>query len=296
MTASLEDSLLLRDRARYFALAYRMLGSRADAEDVLQEAYLRAGAAAEAATEPQRYLFRTVANLCVDRLRAEQVRRRAYHGPWLPEPLVSTDEPDDVVDLAQSLSIGFLLLLERLSPGERVVFVLREAFEFDFGEISDLLGISAEACRQRHSRARRHLQGERDQRRERPSQAVHRALLERLMAAVAEQRIDAVVNLLSEDALLISDGGGVVSAAIRPVEGPERIARVLVHLAAKAAAEAPLAMRWVSVNGGWGVLLLRDGLIHSAFTVEAREGAVRRIYVIRNPCKLAGVGVPVPNV
>jgi len=207
----------------------------------------------------------------------------------LPEPLVSDDEPDDVADLAETLSIGFLLLLERLSPGERVVFVLREAFDLEFGEIADVLGISAEACRQRHSRARRHLQGER---REAPSQTVHRALLQRLMTAVAEQRVEAVVDLLTDDALLISDGGGVVSAAIRPVEGRERIARVLVHLAAKASAEAPLTMRWVNVNGGWGVLLLRDGAIHSALTVDASDGAVRRIYVIRNPNKLAGAIEP----
>lgn len=284
-----ENSPLLRDRARYVALAYRMLGSRADAEDVVQEAFLRAAGAAEGAAEPERYLFRTVANLCVDRLRAERVRRRAYHGPWLPEPLVSDDEPDDVADLAENLSIGFLLLLERLSPGERVVFVLREAFDLEFGEIADLLGISAEACRQRHSRARRHLRGER---REAPSQTVQRRLLERLMTAVAEQRVDAVVELLSDDVLLLTDGGGVVAAAIRPVEGRERIARVLVHLAARAEAEAPLTMRWANVNGAWGVLLLCDGTIHSALTVDASETAVRRIFVIRNPNKLAGVIVP----
>jgi RNA polymerase sigma-70 factor (ECF subfamily) len=170
-----------------------------------------------------------------------------------------------------------------------VVFVLREAFEFDFGEIAEVLGISDEACRQRYSRARRHL---RDEPVTVPSPAVHRALLERLMAAVSAQRVDEVVELLTDDALLVSDGGGVVSAAIRPVEGRDRIARVLVHLAAKAQAEAPLTLRWANVNGSCGVLLLREGAIHSAITVEASSGAVRRIYVIRNPNKLAGVVLP----
>jgi len=277
---------LLRNRSRYLGLAYRMLGSRADAEDVVQEAYLRAGAPGTAAEDPERYLFRVVANLCIDRLRAERVRRRDYTGPWLPEPVVSDDLPGETAELAESLSLGLLLLLERLSPAERIVFVLREAFDLGFAEIAALLGVSEDACRQRFARARRHLAGERSE----PARpAAQRELLTRLIAAVAEQQIDTVVGLLSDDALLVSDGGGVVTAAIRPVEGRERIARVLVHIGARARAEGPVDMRFATINGEWGILLSRAGRVETALTVELRGDRARRIFVVRNPEKLERV-------
>jgi RNA polymerase sigma-70 factor (ECF subfamily) len=277
---------LLRNRSRYLGLAYRMLGSRADAEDVIQEAYLRAGVPATVAEEPERYLFRVVANLCIDRLRAERVRRRDYTGPWLPEPVVSDDLPGETAELAESLSLGLLLLLERLSPAERIVFVLREAFDLGFAEIAGLLGVSEDACRQRFARARRHLAGERSE----PSRpAAQRELLTRLITAVAEQQVDTVVSLLADDALLVSDGGGVVSAAIRPVEGRERIARVLVHIGARAQAEGSVDMRFANINGEWGVLLARAGRVETAITVELSGDRVRRIFVVRNPSKLERV-------
>ena len=277
---------LPEDRSRYFRLAYRMLGSRAEAEDVVQEAYLKVGTHPGEIAEPARYLMRTVANLCVDRLRAERVRRRAYVGPWLPEPLVSDEAPDATAELAESLAKGFMLLLERLSPAERIVFVLREGFDLDFGEIAELLDVGAAACRQRFARARRRLH---DRSTEPPRPAAHRDLLERLMTAIAGQDADAVVALLGDDALLISDGGGVVAAAIRPVEGRERIARVLVHIAARLAAGGGASFRFANVNGDWGVVVLQDGAIDGAMALETRSGAIRRIFLVRNPAKLVGV-------
>lgn len=278
---------LLRNRSRYLGLAYRMLGSRADAEDVVQEAYLRAGAPETAAEAPERYLFRVVANLCIDRLRAERVRRRDYTGPWLPEPVVSDDIPGETAELAESLSLGLLLLLERLSPAERIVFVLREAFDLGFAEIAGLLGVTEDACRQRFARARRHLAGARSE----PARpAAQREFLTRLITAVAEQQVDTVVGLLAEDALLVSDGGGVVSAAIRPVEGRERIARMLVHIGARAQAEGPVEMRFANINGEWGILLARAGRVETAITIELGGDRVRRIFVVRNPEKLERVG------
>jgi RNA polymerase sigma-70 factor, ECF subfamily len=286
MNPAQNASPLVCQRQRYLALAYRMLGSRMDAEDVVQEAFLRLGASGPAVEDPERYTFRTVANLCVDRLRAERVRRRTYPGPWLPEPMIADGEPDDLLDLARSLSLGFLLLLERLSPAERVVFVLREAFDLDFRDIADLLGVSEQACRQRLSRARRNLRGAAVAS-SRP--AANRDLLQRLMTAVAEQQVEAVVRLLSDDALLVTDGGGVVSAAIRPVEGGERIARVLIHIAAREQTPAPLDAHPVNLNGDWGLVFARGGVVHSVVTIESRNDSIRRIYVLRNPAKLASV-------
>lgn len=285
------ESPLIADRGRYLALAYRMLGSRADAEDVVQEAFLRTAGGSVDPDHPTRYLLRVVANLCVDRLRAERVRRQAYPGPWLPEPILSDDEPEAVNDLAESLSMGLLLLLERLSPAERIVFVLREAFDLDLHEIAAVLGISAEACRQRLSRARRHLRGEPLGR---PDPRASRAVLTRLMSAVAEQRVDAVVELLAEDAVLISDGGGLVSAAIRPVSGRERIAGVMVHIAAREQEAGPLDLRFTNINGNWGLLVLRGSEVHSAITLELDGERIRRIYVVRNPEKLSRLD-PLPR-
>ena len=176
--------------------------------------------------DPQRFLMRVVTNLAIDRLRADKVRRRDYVGPWLPEPVAEDEAPLDLVELGEELSLGFMLLLDALSPAERVVFVLREGFDFSFDDIASILDLSPAACRQRHSRARRHLQGT-----PAVTQPVQeKRLLERLVEAVSAQRVEAVVELLSEDAEVLADGGGVVSAAIRPVTGVQRIAQVMLHI------------------------------------------------------------------
>ena len=270
-------------RERLVAFAYRMLGSRHDAEDVVQEAFSRLHEREVSAADPARYAFRVVANLCVDRLRAEQVRRRMYFGPWLPEPWLEEATPVDVAELAEDLSVALLLLLERLSPAERVVFVLREAFDLSFDEIADVLGVSAAACRQRFARAKTHMK---DVPRKPAPVDAQRDLLTRLVAAITEGSVQSIVALLSSDAVLISDGGGEVTAAIRPVHGVERIAAVLAHTGRKALVEGALDVRFENVNGGWGLTLLQHGKPHSCITIAADGEHIDAIFIMRNPKKL----------
>jgi RNA polymerase sigma-70 factor (ECF subfamily) len=270
-------------RERLVAFAYRMLGSRHDAEDVVQEAYSRLHERDVAADDPARYAFRVVANLCVDRLRAEQVRRRTYFGPWLPEPWLEESSPVDVAELAEDLSVALLLLLERLSPGERVVFVLREAFDLKFDEIADVIGVTAAACRQRYARAKSHMK---DAPRKPAPVDAQRNLLTRLVTAITEGSVANIVQLLSTDAVLISDGGGEVTAAIRPVHGVERIATVLAHTGQKALKEGALDVRFNNVNGGWGLTLLQHGKPHSCMTIAVDGDRIEAIFIMRNPKKL----------
>lgn len=284
---NVDEDPLEAQRNRLMGLAYRMLGSVADAEDVMQDAYQRIHERSVSELTPA-FLTRVVSNLCVDRLRAEKVRRRHYEGPWLPEPLPAADAPADIAELGEDLSFGFLLLLERLTPAERVVFVLREAFDYSFDEIGELLGVTAAACRKRFSRARAHLAGA-DWPDPEPV-AAQKSMLERLMKMVAEGNVDALVGELCDDAVLITDGGGVVNAAIRPVLDPARIARVLVHVAHRSMAEAPFDYRMINVNGGWGLVVLQHGRPQSCVTIGLRNGRVHRLYIVRNPAKLAGLG------
>lgn len=270
-------------------LAYRMLGSVEEAEDVVQDAHVRLLDALEPPRDAHAWLFRIVTNLCLDRLRHLKVRRRVYSGPWLPEPL-PTPPPDggDAAELADDLSVALLLLLERLPPSERVAFVLREACDLDFGEMAKLLGIGEPACRQRYHRARRKLGGSAAPSAPAP---VHKRALERLMAAVSAGDADRVAQLLTDDALLITDGGGRVSAAIRPVETPARIARVLVHLASREPLEH---FEWSlrHLNGGVGLLITRSpahgtGERYASIQLDvASDRRISRIYIVRNPNKL----------
>lgn len=260
-----------------------MLGSVAEAEDVVQEAQLRLHQRKRPPDSDEAFLFRVTTNLCLDRLRKEKVRRKAYLGPWLPDPVVAEDQ---TVELAEELSIGFMRLLETLTPAERVSYVLREGFDYSFADIASVLEISEANARQRAARARKRLMGSEDFERHTPDDE-QRALLEALLAAVANRDTDALVDLMSENAVVYTDGGGVVSAAVRPVTGPRRIAQVTLHLAQKAAAQEPLVTEFARVNGGWGLLMLQGGAVHSVIQVEGADGKVERVYVVRNPNKLA---------
>lgn len=265
------------------ALAYRMLGSNADAEDVVQEAQLRLHQTEPKPDNPEAYLYRVISNLCIDKLRHEQVRRRDYFGPWLPEPFVEDDA--ELTELAQQLSMGFMLMLERLSPAERIVFVLREGFDFSFAEIAQLLDVSPANARQRAHRARKRLSAA-----EQPGPAAPAAeqkqLLESLLLRVAERDVEGLVALMSEDVVAYADGGGVVSAFIAPVYGAARIAQVTLHVAQKAQNEGPLTFEMRAMNGGWGLLIKQTGEVHSCFQLDARDGLISRIYMVRNPHKL----------
>ncbi|MEQ8859601.1 MAG: sigma-70 family RNA polymerase sigma factor [Pseudomonadales bacterium] len=278
------------DRGALVRLAYRLLGTVEDAEDVVQEAHVRLLSARQAPDDAGAYLFRVVTNLAIDRLRHLRVQRRAYPGPWLPEPLPTADEPDADLDRADDLDTALLVLLERLSVTERVAFVLREACDLDFGEMAEVLGARADACRQRYHRARRKLDGLR--RPPTPSRQ-QRRLLERLKAAVMAGDRDRLTALLADDAVLLTDGGGRVSAAIRPVEEAVRIAQVLLHLAARQAL-AEVTFEWRALNGGVGLLIREQGAAFACVQLAGdRDGErIERLFVVRNPDKLGRLVAP----
>ena len=268
---------------RLKSLAYRMLGSSADAEDVVQEAQLRLHQADPRPDNAEAFLYRVVSNLCVDRLRREQVKRKAYFGPWLPEPLLA--EQADLAEMAEQLSMGFMLMLEELSPAERVVFVLREGFDYSFKEIAEVLDATPAAVRQRARRARQRLKDARQVEAVPPQAQKH--MLEAMLARVAEGDAQGLINLMTEDAVVYADGGGVVSAAIAPIYGRERIAQVTLFLASKLEGEGTVTYAFQTMNGGWGLVIKLNGEVHSCFQVGLRDGLIQDVYVVRNPHKLA---------
>lgn len=270
--------------SRLEGLAYRMLGSVADAEDVVQEARLRLLKQAEMPDNEEAWLFRVVTNLSLDRLREQKRRREDYPGPWLPEPL-PTGEPDHIAELAEDLSMGLVLMLERLSPVERAVFVLREGFELSFADIGAALDASAASCRQRYRRAKDHLNAPVPSAPE--DVDAQQDMLERLLAAVAERDLDGLVSLFSEDCVAYADGGGVVSAAIVPITDPQRIAQVTMHIARKLMGEGAVEFNWQALNGGRGLLVTLDGALVSTVQLEVIDRRIARLYIVRNPEKLA---------
>ncbi|MGE0485572.1 MAG: RNA polymerase sigma factor SigJ [Gammaproteobacteria bacterium] len=271
-----------------FGLAYRMLGSVGDAEDVVQDAWLRWRAAdATAVEQPRAWLARVVTHLCIDLLRRRRRERCDYAGPWLPEPLVTTaaDEGPDAahhVALAESLSLGLLALLETLGPSERATFVLREAFDMDYASIGAILDAPPATCRQWFHRGRRRLAARGSDGKPR---GASRAQLVRFLEALASGDADRVAALLTAEVELVSDGGGRVAAATRPLHGRRAVSRFLAGLAARADA----AMRVVParINGGWGFLVYRDAVLETAAALSATDAAIAGLYFVRNPDKLA---------
>lgn len=268
--------------SRLKALAYGMLGSVEDAEDVLQEAQLRLLQAHPKPDNEEAYLYRLVSNLSIDRLRRLKVARRAYSGPWLPQP--ATADHVDTVALAQELTIGFLHLLEELSPAERVSYVLREAFDFSHDDIAQVLDISPANARQRNRRARQRLAGKTPP--ARLPDEVCKSLLEKMVACVALDDVDGLVAMLAEDAVAYTDGGGVVSAAIVPVVGKDRIATVTMHLARRVLAGTNPQLTFERINGNWALAVREDGALHSVIFIEGTAQAIERVFVVRNPAKL----------
>ena len=272
--------------ARLKSLAYRLLGSHADAEDVVAEAQLKLLQLDEKPEVEEAFLYRVVSNLCVDRLRAEKTRRKYYSGPWLPDPWIEQHGDDEeMAEFAEQLSIGFMLLLEHLSPAQRIAFVLREGFDFSFAEIAQMMSVSTEAARQHASRARSRLSGRPDVQ---VAPAVEqRAMLEQMMLAITNGDAQGMIRLLADDVVAITDGGGVVSAAIRPVLGRERITQVTMFLARRAQEEGELTFSYEAMNGSVGLVVRQNGEVHSTFQLELADGLIRRMYIMRNPHKLA---------
>ncbi|MFD4952673.1 RNA polymerase sigma factor SigJ [Streptomyces sp. NPDC058451] len=288
MTTDTGTEVFEEHRPVLMGVAYRMLGRVADAEDVLQEAWLRWSAADRSAVrEPRGYLVRVTTRLAIDRLRRIKASGESYVGPWLPEPLV-TDLTQTVPDaeeravLADSVSLAVLVVLETLSPLERAVFVLREAFGCPYAEIAALLDRGEPAVRQLAGRARRHV-GERRPRYEAdPDQ--RRDLTERFLAAAADGDLEGLMSLLAPDVRLVGDSGGKARAPLRILESADKVGRFLVGVAHKGIPDP--SVRFLEINGGPAVLMLSGGKPDSVFQLDVGDGRVQVVHIVRNPDKL----------
>ena len=273
-------------RARLFAIAYRMLGVRADAEDVLQDAWLRwQGADTSAVQSPEAWLVTVVTRLSIDRLRAALAERQAYEGLWLPEPLVAVDQetPEVQAERASDLSLAYMWMLQRLGPEERAAFLLRQVFDYDYDEVAAQLGKSEAACRQMVSRAGERVQ--KGQSRFDIPAATHRQLLQRFVEASASGDKAAVRALLAEDLELVGDGGGKVKSFGIVITDPDKVAALYAGMHKLGA----IAYRAALVNGEPGLLRYVDGQLESAQGFLTDGQRITGIYVVRNPDKLAHI-------
>jgi len=284
MTAASEATdLFVSHRNLLFTVAYEMLGSAADAEDVLQETWLRWAEADRAEVRDARaYLVRIVTRLSLNRMRTNARRRESYVGPWLPEPLLTSPDVAEDVELADSVSMAMLLVLETLNPTERAVFVLREVFEFGYDEIARAVDKTPAAVRQIMSRARAHVDERRPHGDATPSQ--HQEVVSRFMEATVTGDLQTLLDVLAPDVVLVTDGGGVKQAALRPILGRDKVSRWLASLQPEGI-EADI----VQINGTPAVRVVMDGELDSAGTLLVEGGLVTGIYWVRNPSKLAGL-------
>jgi RNA polymerase sigma-70 factor (ECF subfamily) len=274
-------------RPYLFSMAYRLLGSASEAEDVVQDAYLRLGTAkADEIASPRAYLGTIVTRLCLDHLKSARVARESYLGPWLPEPVPTADldpTPDEAVERREEISLAFLLLLERLTPEERAAYVLREAFDEPYDQIASVLGKSVAATRQLAHRARAHVAGGRSRFPASPRE--QERLTERFLAAAQRGDIQALTEAMATDVTLWSDGGDKALAARRPIAGRDAVARLLIGLMANLPADAHFSL--AAINGGTGVLLWVGGELFSATTLDVAGDRVQGIRTVVNPDKLA---------
>lgn len=273
-------------RPLLFGIAYRMTGQVGEAEDILQDVWLRWQKQDPAAIRSAKaWLVSATTRLCIDRLRLARVQRESYYGVWLPEPLMPVTEADGAhaAELAESLGMAFMLMLESLGPAERAVFLLREVFDYDYAEVAAIVGKSEAACRQIVSRAKQNLRTAPAKPPAQPTEHA-RKLVETFLAATASGNIDDVLALLSEDSRLISDGGGKVRAAGNPILGADRVSRFMVGVWPKFV--GPMEHRRVVINGAPGLLMIHEGQPHYAFSFEIEADRVRAIYIVCNPDKL----------
>ncbi|WP_296226990.1 RNA polymerase sigma-70 factor [Ralstonia sp. UBA689] len=284
-----QDTAFSAARPRLFAIAYRMLGTRADAEDVLQDAWMRWHQTDQSALQSaEAWLVTVVTRLSIDRLRAAKTEREAYVGWWLPEPLVevesSTPTPESAVELAGDLSMALLWVLERLSPEERAAFLMRQVFDQDYSEIAALLGKTEAACRQMVHRASDRVQQERP--RFDVSADAHRDLLERFAEASRTGQREAIRALLADDAHLVGDGGGKVPSFTRIIQDANQITKIYCELVQ---AMGNVRYQHALVNGEPGLLRYVDDKLESAQSFVIENGRIVAIYVVRNPDKLAHI-------
>lgn len=275
-------------RPRLFSIAYRMLGIRADAEDVVQEAWIRwQGSDQGAVQSAEAWLVTITTRLALDRLRSRKADRETYVGWWLPEPIVERDErtPESAAEMASDVSVAFMWVLERLAPEERAAFLMRQVFDRDYSEIAGLLDKSEASCRQLVHRAQARVQQEHP--RFGVAKESHRALLATFMAAASTGDVAAMKSLMSDDVQLVADGGGKVPSFLHKLYGAGRVAGVFWSLEHK----FPARVRYVAarVNGEAGLLRYVDGQLESVQSFIIDDGKIVAVFIMRNPDKLAGV-------
>ena len=294
-------------RRRLLGLAYRMLGSMADAEDAVQEAYVRwHGADRTNVSEPRAFLMTTTTRICLDMLTSARARHEEYVGPWLPEPVIDTAAlaPDSRTELAENLSIALLLTLDRLSPLERAAFLLHDVFDFSFSEVATALDRSAAACRQLATRARTHVRDARPRGATTPEprsgeiDAKHAQLLSAFGAATQSGDLQALTQLLANDVRVVTDGGGKVRAALEVIDGADRAARFLIEVTRKrgdAWWRDDFTVRFATINGLPGIIVdAPEGPVQTA-AFEIEGGVVRALYVVRNVDKLRHLALAAPS-
>ncbi len=282
-------------RSLLFAMAYRMLGSAMEAEDIVQEAYLRYRAAPpESIRALKSFLTTIVHRLCLDHLKSAQARRESYVGPWLPEPVITSDgalpnAPLRQIAERESISMAFLVLLERLSPLERAVFLLREVFDYEYAEIAQITGRGEAACRQLFSRAKKHV---REQRPRFPaSPEAHREIVGRFMEAFAAGDMEGMTKLLADEVTVWADGGGKVAGSARhPIQGRDKVTRAIAALMSHAPGDTTVEM--IEVNGLPALLLRIKRQIVAVLTLEVAEGLIQAVRSVSNPDKLAHLNPP----
>jgi RNA polymerase sigma-70 factor (ECF subfamily) len=274
-------------RSLLFSIAYRMIGSVADAEDMLQETFIRwQQSAGENIESPRAFLVTIISRLCINHLKSARVRREEYVGEWLPEPIVTdpSSDPFGIIKVDESLSMAFLVLLERLTPMERAVFLLREVFEYEYSDVANIVAQSEVNCRQILRRARQHISAIRP-RFEAP-EPKRSDLFERFLTAVGTGEMAGLIELLSKDVALHSDGGGKGLAVPNEVRGADKVARGILG-SLKRLVPAMLVRKLVRINGAPGLVNYLHGKPHSVLTLDVHDGLIQNIYIVTNPEKLS---------
>ncbi|MER6666391.1 RNA polymerase sigma-70 factor [Amycolatopsis japonica] len=293
LTGAREVEVFEAARGRLEAIAYRLLGSASDAEDAVQDTFLRwQSADREYVETPEAWLTKVLTNLCLNRLTSARARRETYVGQWLPEPIIAGDRmlgPSDTVEQRESVSIAMLTLMERLSAKERVVYVLREAFGYSHAEIAEVLDVTESNCQQIYRRAKQHLAA--DRRRVEVDTAAARKIVEEFLAAALSGRTDALVRLLADDAISVGDGGGVLFSLPRPITGAVRVARFLRGLFKPSAAKWSLIggkpeLFSTVANGVPALVLMVEGKLVGVVSLEVTADGIAAVHAQVNPAKL----------
>jgi len=281
-----QDTIFEDRRGAMTGLAYRMLGSRADAEDVVQDAWIRwRGVAPGEVANPAGFLNKVVTRLCLDRLKSARARREVYVGEWLPEPVVDDDNDRLGERLGEDLSVAFLLALERLTPLERAAFLLHDVFDVPFAEVARTLGRTEAACRQLAARAREHVKAGKP--RYRPSAEEEQRLTGAFLTAALTGDESLLRGVLAQDVVMHSDGGGVAKATMNPVFGLEKAVRLVLGIRKKWPPPEGTTARLARINGAPGIVFSHDGVVFQTMGLEIADGRIAAVYTMRNPEKLA---------